>query len=211
MTETDDVITALGLVDEEIRHAVDDVKEQATDAVRRGEFGVARGLIDTADGMEKLRADASDLAARWRSLDVPRRPGVAAAPGEAGLEPDSATRPGTKRRYLGCVGRGERTPEAAFYRPILEALAERGGSAHIQEIIDIIERMMKDTLGEVDYQTLSSDVDTVRWRNTAQWARNELVRTGLVLGSRERGIWEISDAGRERLIDTSEDQSGKDA
>jgi restriction system protein len=40
---------------------------------------------------------------------------------------------------------------------------------------------------------------TPRWRNTAQWARNSLREEGLIRDDSPRGIWEITDKGRQWL------------
>ncbi len=44
-----------------------------------------------------------------------------------------------------------------------------------------------------------ADGKTIRWRNTAQWARNTLREEGLIRDDTPRGIWAISDAGRKWL------------
>jgi hypothetical protein len=56
--------------------------------------------------------------------------------------------------------------------------------------------MMKHQLNEYDHQLLPSDNSTMRWRNTAQWARNTLRSEGLLRSDSPRGTWEISDDGR---------------
>lgn len=91
-----------------------------------------------------------------------------------------------------------RTPETAFYIPILEALEELGGRGHVQQVIDFIYERMRDRLTEDDLAPLPSGTD-VRWRNNVMWARNDLVRLGLLRADSPRGIWEITDAGRAYL------------
>ncbi|MFO7166894.1 MAG: winged helix-turn-helix domain-containing protein [Chloroflexota bacterium] len=59
---------------------------------------------------------------------------------------------------------------------------------------------MRDRLTEVDYQPLNSDPSESRWRNAAQWARNAMVKEGLLKTDSPRGIWEISESGRQRLV-----------
>ena len=54
-------------------------------------------------------------------------------------------------------------------------------------------------LRDVDYEPLAFNPETPRWRNAAQWARNSLVREGLLKNDSPRGVWEISDIGLERL------------
>jgi hypothetical protein len=38
-----------------------------------------------------------------------------------------------------------------------------------------------------------------RWRNTAQWARNDLREQGLIRDDTPRSVWEITDKGRQWL------------
>jgi len=59
--------------------------------------------------------------------------------------------------------------------------------------------LMKGVLIRVDYEPLASDPEMLRWRNTAQWARNSMVKEGLLKSNSPRGIWEISEAGRVAL------------
>ncbi len=47
--------------------------------------------------------------------------------------------------------------------------------------------------------SLGGEFKTIRWRNTAQWARNTLREEGLIRDDTPRGIWAISDAGRKWL------------
>lgn len=54
---------------------------------------------------------------------------------------------------------------------------------------------MADRFTEVDRETLPSDGLTLRWRNTAQWARNTLADHGYIDRS-VRGVWTITPAGR---------------
>ena len=70
---------------------------------------------------------------------------------------------------------------------------ELGGSAPIGEMLDRVEQKMKDVLNEYDYEPLLSDPRSVRWRNTAQWCRNTLVREGMMKGNSPHGVWEISE------------------
>ena len=44
-----------------------------------------------------------------------------------------------------------------------------------------------------------SSPDNLRWRNAAQWARNSMVNDGLMKNDSPRGVWEISDKGRNFL------------
>ena len=95
--------------------------------------------------------------------------------------------------------RGLRTSEDAFRKPILEALVELEGRAEMSKVLDLVEKKMQGILNDYDYQSLPSDPKTIRWRNTAQWCRNTMVREGLLKSDSPRGIWEISERGRKAL------------
>jgi hypothetical protein len=105
------------------------------------------------------------------------------------------------RRNLGRLRRGLRTREEAYYRPILEALMAPGGSAPMNQVLDRVLQNMRSTLKDVDFEPLASEPDTPRWKNTAQWARNAMVRQGLLRNDSLRGVWEISEAGVRFLHD----------
>jgi hypothetical protein len=104
-----------------------------------------------------------------------------------------------ERRNLGRLRKGLRTPESAYYLPILKALVELGGSAKMQAVLDKVQKAMKPILKDVDHEPLASDPDMPRWSNSAQWARNTMRQEGLLKDDSPHGTWEITDAGRERL------------
>ena len=89
------------------------------------------------------------------------------------------------------------------YRPILKVLEERGGRGKVAEVLERVGEIMKPILKDVDYDPLASGPDTPRWRNAAQWARNSMVKEGLLNCASPRGIWEITAAGSQVLKDQS--------
>ena len=95
----------------------------------------------------------------------------------------------------GRLPRGSKIPEWEYERPILEAVYELGGKARMSEVLTIVERKMRHLLTSVDYERLPSG-NEVRWRNTAQWARNTLVHNkGLLKKNAGHGIWELTERG----------------
>ena len=70
-------------------------------------------------------------------------------------------------------------------------------------MLDRVGQIMTGVLKDVDYQLLASSPDNLRWRNAAQWARNSMVQEGLLKADSPRGVWEITDKGREMLKDTN--------
>ena len=99
-----------------------------------------------------------------------------------------------KKRLLKNSGR---TDQSTFATPILEVLKELGGRAEVKEVMRHLETKMKSRLKSVDFEKLKSG--QVRWKNTAQWARNELVSDGLLAKDSPRGIWALAEAGKDHL------------
>ncbi len=65
----------------------------------------------------------------------------------------------------------------------------------MNHVLDRVLQSMTDTLKDVDYEPLASEPDMPRWKNAAQWARNSMVKEGLLRNDSPRGVWQISEAG----------------
>ena len=58
---------------------------------------------------------------------------------------------------------------------------------------------MQGILKPIDYEFLKSGDKQIRWRNSAQWARNTMVNEDGRMFKTPTGIWEISEKGRKWL------------
>jgi hypothetical protein len=94
--------------------------------------------------------------------------------------------------------RGLRTPETAFYAPILQALNELGGTARTIDVVKRVGDLMASVLSGDDRGPLQS-TGLPRWENTTQFARYSMVRSGLLKSDSPRGTWAISEKGMEHL------------
>jgi hypothetical protein len=94
--------------------------------------------------------------------------------------------------------RGTRTPETAFYEPILKALIEVGGSGRTAEIVDRVGQIMAGTLTAEDRESLPS-TGMARWDTTCRFARHSMVRNGLLDADSPHGIWRVAEKGEEYL------------
>jgi len=94
--------------------------------------------------------------------------------------------------------RVKKTPEHEFRLPILEALEQLGGRGRVRDVLSIVYDKMQHRLTEDDLKLLPSGTD-IRWRNTAMWERKHMIDAGLLRNDSPRGVWEMSDAGREYL------------
>lgn len=99
----------------------------------------------------------------------------------------------TGRNSKARAPRGEKTPQDAFRRPILEALYELGGSAKASDVLKRVEESMRSQLNPIDRKALASGAP--RWRNTAQWERYNMVEAGLLKKDSPRGLWELTSKG----------------
>lgn len=120
---------------------------------------------------------------------------------EAPSFPTAQRRPiPTRRMAMGRILRGAKTPQDEYIIPILQALARAGGRGRTADILDRVGEIMKSRFNEYDYGSLGHGV--IRWRNTAQWARNTMANTmipPLINRNLGHGWWEITEAGREYL------------
>jgi len=97
------------------------------------------------------------------------------------------------RRTLG-NGPREQTLYTEYDKPLLESLVALGGKGNAQEVLGNMKVKMDPILKPKDFTVVSSGEE--RWRNTARWRRNALVKLGFLRADSARGIWEISDSGK---------------
>lgn len=179
-----EVNEAFEIVLEEIEAVANGFNEAGAEAFHRSDYEKARQAIEEATRLGEFREKVRTLQKEWANLFAQRVRG---------------RRKTARRRGRGRLPRGLRTPEDAFRRPILEALVELGGRAPLPDVLDLVEAKMGGVLKPHDYEPLPSQPRSIRWRNTAQWCRNTLVREGLMKSDSPYGIWEISEQGRKAL------------
>jgi hypothetical protein len=140
---------------------------------------------DDADPSREAAANGS--AKRHHSRGTPRATRLRAPRGAAQRAPRAP--------------RGSLLTEDAYEIPILQVLANHGGRAAKNEVLDALESRLGDQLTELDRKPIASG--EVRWRNRAQFVRLRLVERGEIKRNSPRGIWELSDAGDARLREVS--------
>ncbi len=94
------------------------------------------------------------------------------------------------------VGNGprEQTLYTEYDKPLLECLIAVGGKSNAEEVLRNMKLKMGPILKTKDFEVVSSGEE--RWRNTARWRRNALVKLGFLRADSVRGIWEISELGK---------------
>jgi hypothetical protein len=182
------VVAAFEILLEEIEAEIDFINKIGAKGFEKRDYDRVKEAFDHAGKLTSFRDKVVALRNEWESLTM-----ISADEDEQTVN--------TQRQNLGRLQRGMRTREAAYYKPILRALAENGGSCKMNLILDRVGILMKPILKSIDYEPLASDPDVLRWRNAAQWARYSMINEGLLKNDSPRGIWEISDKGRKLLKD----------
>jgi hypothetical protein len=192
----------------------DYLKEHAEPFVDTPDSVIRRLLGLTPD--ETSGVDGGSSATQGEVRADPRADG-ADPPRQAAAANGSARRhrsPGTARASRSRKSAGQTVPRAprgsllsedAYEIPILQVLADHGGRAGKNEVLDALEPRLGDQLTELDRTTIASG--EVRWRNRAQFVRLRLVERGEIKRNSPRGIWELSGAGDARLRELNSSSS----
>lgn len=90
-------------------------------------------------------------------------------------------------------------PESEYELPLLQALVDADGRAPTSEIIERVGHRLRDQFTELDRNTLQSGAP--RWKNRVQFARLSLIKQGFLRDDSSRGVWEITESGRERVLE----------
>lgn len=82
--------------------------------------------------------------------------------------------------------------------PLLQALAKLGGEGKPRDVYPIVTTHFPQLTVEEQEERFENYPSTRKWTNLVQWVRQRLVDVGQIDGS-QRGIWRITDSGRDRL------------
>jgi restriction system protein len=215
------VLAAFDILIEEIEEALRRMHAAGASALETRYYDRAQAVIEHARQMMEVREKVSSLKSKWKDIEaafntdpdalrktrltatVQSQRSMDTAPAKRRPSVNQALPPTTGRLIAGRIRKGLRTPEAAFFRPILQALSDLGGAAKRSDVFKVLEPSMRDVLQPIDYQTLSSETEQVRWQNSAQWARNLMVKEGLLQPDSPVGIWEMTEKGRAFLLKKS--------
>ncbi len=185
--DQNDVSTALSLLRDSVSEEEQRIRNEGAKAMQEGDYDTATSVIEFAKRLLAFEKKVEGLVAEWEELEDLRD---SASPTVQEI---------VSKKFFGKRKKGEVTPHMAFYRAILESLVEMGGSGKTREVLDKVGEKMKSELLPLDFAVLPSDGKSIRWRNSAQWARNTMVNDDGRRKKTKNGIWEISDKGRKWL------------
>jgi len=169
------------------------------ESLARHSAAASKGDLKALDAETELQRQL--LSAR-KKLEALRKAWPLPVGQQRATERPAAPRPKAKRApRTKKLERGQKTPQAAYVLPILQALDEMGGRGAAPDVVDRVGQIMADDLNEHDRSTVKSG--DIRWRTTAHWARHEMKEQGLLAADSRRGTWEITEEGRVYLRDQS--------
>ncbi|MDY6846935.1 MAG: winged helix-turn-helix domain-containing protein [Chloroflexota bacterium] len=185
--QNQDIIPSIKKLLDRIDAVISGLNEEGARLFSEGKYDQARALLNKVEAITGFRGKVLCLKDNWKALRVPALDKTSGK-SEAGARPRSEPlKPGLKTGY------------EEFRYPILEALVRLDGIGRVRDVFRIIEEIMADQLNIYDYQPLPSNPDSVRWKNTVSWERYNMVQDGLLADNSPRGVWEITDAGRQSL------------
>jgi hypothetical protein len=181
-----------GLLDE-IEEIISELNKQGAQLFGERKYHEARSLLEKVESITILQNKIRVIAQDWRDLKIPE------------VKPSQEKIKAAKRRSTKRLKQGLRTQEEDFKIPLLKTLVDMGGKGRVAVVLDNMEALVTPMLTEYDLEPLKSK-NTIRWRNTVMWARNEMVKEGLLSSKSAYGVWEITNEGRKWL---TEQENGK--
>jgi len=188
---TNKVIPTLDMVLKELDAIIHELNKQGAKLMTQKKYHEAREIISNAETVIAFQAKMKTLCDEWLKMAVPPTP-----------KPHINKKP-VKRTVTKILRKGLRTPNEAFLMPILQSLVQIGGSGQVTEVLELVEERLSNQLNKYDYQSIPSNPKVIRWRQNANWARWRLVQDGFLASDSPRGVWEITDAGRQRVAEAS--------
>lgn len=150
-----EVVPTFDMLLEELDAIVTHLNQQGAQLMQAKDYAQAREVIAKAEGVLVFQAKVKALQEEWVQMAVPP------------TRKTSKMKKPVKRTMTKLLKQGLRTPNEAFQLPILQALVQLGGVGRVSEVLDLVEKIMKDQLNQYDYQTIPSNPKVLRWRNNA--------------------------------------------
>ena len=181
--QRNEINSAFEILLEEIENVLATLNEEGEKSFKNQDYEKATVLSENAKQLVEFREKVRILQKEWKNIFTGKLPPKI-----------------KRRRKTGKLQRGLKNPEYEYRIPILESLVELNGEAKVNDILQRVYTKISDKLNEYDKASLPSNPDQIRWINTARWCRNSLVNEGLLSSDSPRGVWKITDYGKEYLL-----------
>ncbi len=170
---------------DELETIFDNLNEEGARFLKKGEYEKAKAVMGKVREIKKIRDEAENLQVKWEGVFQ-----------ETSRGPLKRKRRDKKRKTF---PRGVKTPEKDFAIPIMEAVEELGGAGSVKEVLKKVFDKMGKRLNDYDLKAIPSHPERFRWENTAMWCRQRLVEDGLLSSEAKRGLWVLTEKGKNRL------------
>lgn len=187
------------VIDDEVSEALKSQAEPLVDSVN----SVLRRLLALPPAQQApifFEIERVDEYRLTGSAPVPARPGTRSGSDEPQRPKRSRPARGRQERATHTrAPKGSLLDERAYWKPILEALAASPeGASPAREVVEQVGRAVGDRLTSLDRESVGSG--GLRWHTRVMFARLRMKDAGLLKKDSPRGVWEISELGREALL-----------
>lgn len=158
----------------------------------------AEPFVDTSPNMVLRRLLGLDATATRRGEEAPMTPRpVRRSDPSVKTKKSKPGRSAPPKRARAATG--TLLPEDRYERPLLKALVDAGGQAPYRDVVESVGRDLNDALMPADFETLNSG--SVRWQSRLQFVRLRLIERGYLDKNSPRGVWGVTEAGRQALAE----------
>ena len=178
------IIEVFDLLIEEIEGLLTLKRDEGAKAYRDGKIDVFQEVDKVVQFLEGLQESVNEL--RDTTVSFFQMP--------VGVSKKRADVPKKVRRRRASL---DATPKDRYRPLILEILSELGGKAPSKVVERKVEERMQGHFRPDDLRPLDSG--EIRWRKRLHWCRHYMVEDGLLRKDSPRGIWEMTDLGRQEL------------
>lgn len=196
--DSTNVGAAFDILLESIHEEIQYINRLITESAARSEYEYIQALSSHASSVKDYQKEVEAMRDRWEQ-GFAQIPDVPQSVGQTVERPRELARSRQKRRDFGRLSDGSHTPPAEFMVPILEVLHEAGGRGRARDLMHAVHEKVSGRLKQVDYEGTTTQPDRPRWQNTAYYARQRLIKDGLVNGNSPVGEWELTERGRQEL------------
>ena len=158
--------------------------------VEEKHYDEAREIISKAETMVSLQNKVKALQEEWQSLEVQT------------IEFKMQTEDMVEKDIQEIKKQFRSEPHLHnkdFRVPILQALVNLGGRSQRKYVFGELEKILADKLTENDWQKPPSNKKLTRWQTIATHTRTDLLNEGLITLNPQKGIWIITEKGRNAL------------
>ncbi len=158
------------------------INASAARSMRAGEYDIVRRWMDIGKNVEDFAGRVDAFAEEWKRLVKATR--IAAA--------GKAKPPSTIRVV---PSRSKATPASRFYEPAMKAIANRGGEATSEQLLQELEKSLSTELSDADRKILSRR-GIPKWQATVRSVYRDCIREGWI-DNRADKVWKLTEKGRQ--------------